>query len=104
MDGQAIGRVFLGKTESFPNGSKAVPIELAEDVPTREEFNTKVLKKSAVQLKSYWSRRLFTGKGSPPKQLPSSDDIIDLVSTNPNIIGYVDAGKVNDSVKVIAEF
>jgi len=63
-----------------------------------------VLKKSASQLKAYWSKLLFTGKGTPPKEIGSDAEMVSLVASNPNMIGFVDAAAVNDSVKVVTRF
>jgi ABC-type phosphate transport system substrate-binding protein len=104
MDRSAIARLFLGKAKSFPGGKIAVPINLPESAIVREEFEATVLKKQSSQMKAYWSRLIFTGKGSPPKQVNSEDDVISLVSRNLSHIGYIDAGKVGDNVRVIAEF
>ncbi|NVJ61046.1 MAG: phosphate ABC transporter substrate-binding protein [Gammaproteobacteria bacterium] len=97
-------RMFLGKLKSFPGGGAVVPVNLPEGDSTTDEFNEKVLSKSASQLKAYWSKLVFTGKGTPPKTAASADEMLTLVANNPNLIGYVDASKVNGSVKVIAKF
>ncbi|WP_438862292.1 substrate-binding domain-containing protein [Neptunicella sp.] len=104
MDANDISKIFLGKSSSFPGGSKAVPVNQGEDQAARTEFDDKVLNKSASQLKAYWSKLLFTGKGSPPQNQANDSEVIALVASNPNIIGYVDAAAVNDSVKVVATF
>ncbi len=82
----------------------AVPINLTESTAASKHFNDKVLKKSASQLKAYWSKLIFTGKGAPPKSVESAQEMLSLVASNPNIIGYVDAKELDSSVKVIAKF
>lgn len=103
LDKNAITRIYMGKAKSFPNGDQAVPLNQA-DGGTTETFNKSVLNKSNTQLKAYWSKLIFTGKGAPPKVVDSDAEILQLVSNNPNIIGYVDSASINDSVKVIATF
>jgi len=103
LDKTQISRLYTGKAKSFPNGDQAVPVNQA-DGATAEAFNKAVLNKSSSQLKAYWSKLIFTGKGAPPKVVDSEAEVVQLVSTNPNIIGYVDAASVNDSVKVVATF
>ena len=61
--------LFLGKATSFPGGGSASPVDLPESSPVREDFYSKVTGKSASQAKSYWSKMVFTGKGTPPKEL-----------------------------------
>ncbi len=104
LDQASLSRIFLGKMKSFPGGGQAVPLNQSEGNAATAEFNNKVLKKSASQLKAYWSKLVFTGKGTPPKALASDSEVINLVSSNPNVIGYVDASAVTGAVKVVAKF
>ncbi len=104
VDNAALSRIFLGKLKTFSGGGQALPINQSESNPATEEFNSKVLKKSGSQLKAYWSKLVFTGKGTPPKAVASDAEVINLVSSNPNLIGYVDAGAVTGAVKVVAKF
>jgi hypothetical protein len=60
--------------------------------------------KSSSQLNAYWSKLVFTGKGTPPEKLTTDQAVIDFVAANGNAIGYVDSAKVTDKVKVIATF
>jgi len=78
-------------------------LSLEEDNPTRSEFHDAVLGKSDAQMKAYWSKLLFTGKGTPPKET-SVAEMLELIADNPNTIGYIDAASVNGNVKVIATF
>ena len=104
MDQATISRIFLGKAKSFPDGSQALPVDQNTGSETREAFNSTVLSKSDSQLKSYWSRLIFTGKGTPPKQAGTDAEIKALVANNPNIIGYVDSAAVDGTVKVVHKF
>lgn len=99
-----ISRIFLGKSKSLPGGHKVVPVSLSEGNATRDEFNEKVIGKSDSQLKSYWSKLIFTGKGQPPKEFESDADVISQVSSDPESIGYVDSTSVTDGVSVIGTF
>ena len=104
LDASSLSRIFLGKMKSFPGGGQAVPVNQSEGSSATSEFNSKVLKKSGSQLKAYWSKLVFTGKGTPPKAIGSDAEVISLVSSNPNLIGYVDASAVTGDVKVVAKF
>ncbi|MCA6064799.1 type 2 periplasmic-binding domain-containing protein [Thalassolituus marinus] len=104
LDQDTISRIFLGKTSNFPDGSQAIPVDQTEGSASREAFNDKVLGKSSSQLKAYWSRLIFTGKGTPPKESGSDADIKALVAKNPNLVGYVDSSAVDGSVKVVYKF
>ncbi len=104
LDKIDIEQIFLGKKSAFPDGAKAVPVDQNEDSAVRTAFNDKVLGKTSGQLKAYWSRLIFTGKGTPPKEAGADADIVKLVADDPSLVGYVSASAVNGSVKVVFEF
>lgn len=104
LDKDTISRIFLGKSKNFPDGSQAVPVDQDAGTASREAFNGTVLGKSSSQLKAYWSRLIFTGKGTPPKESGNDAAVKDLVAKNPNLIGYVDSSAVDGSVKVVYKF
>ncbi len=104
LSGADVTRIFLGKKKSFPDGSEAIPVDQAEGSATRSTFVSTVLKKNDQQIKAYWAQLLFTGKGTPPKEVGSAADVKKLVSQNPALIGYIDSSEVDDSVKVAYEF
>jgi ABC-type phosphate transport system substrate-binding protein len=104
FDQSEISKFFLGKAKSFSDGNQAVPINQEESSSARKEFDSNVLSKSGSQLKAYWSKLIFTGKGSPPKEVSNDADVIDLISKNPSMIGYIDAASLNDTVKSVGQF
>ncbi len=104
LDEATISKIYLGREKSFADGQSVVPLALADSAPASTAFNDAVLKKSSSQLKAYWSKLVFTGKGTPPKEIGSEEEMLKLVATNPSVIGYVDASKVDASVKVALKF
>lgn len=96
-----IARIFLGKSKRFPNGNQAVPVNQLEGLVTRDKFNEAICKKNASQYKTYWSQLVFTGKGTPPKDVGDDAAVKAQVAANPKAIGYVDASAVDSSVKVV---
>ncbi|MCC5826397.1 phosphate ABC transporter substrate-binding protein [Alkalimonas sp.] len=104
VDQSELNRLFLGRGNSFSDGSRATPLNLAEGVPAREHFDTQVLNRSSAQLKAYWSRLVFTGKGTPPAEHPNAAAMKAAVAADPSAIGYISASDVDDSIKVVATF
>jgi ABC-type phosphate transport system substrate-binding protein len=96
-----VSKIFLGKKKSYSDGKTALPVTLEEGSAVREVFNKTIVKKNESQLKAYWSKLVFTGKGTPPKKMTSEAELIKLVAANPALIGYVDSANVDDSVKVL---
>jgi ABC-type phosphate transport system substrate-binding protein len=104
LDAAAINRIYTGKEKSFSNGNKAIPISQISTAAATDEFNEKVLNKTSAQLKAYWSKLVFTGKGTPPKEMNDDQEVLKLVASNPDTIGYISSASVDSSVKVVMEF
>ncbi|HET8708334.1 MAG TPA: phosphate ABC transporter substrate-binding protein [Pseudomonadales bacterium] len=96
-----VSRIFLAKTKTFPNDKPVVPVNQNEGAPSRAAFEDKVLKKTPSQVNAYWTQLIFTGKGTPPKDVGNDADVKKLVADNPNITGYVDSSVVDASVVVV---
>ncbi|MBQ4797945.1 phosphate ABC transporter substrate-binding protein [Pseudoalteromonas sp. MMG006] len=103
IDADTIKKVYLGKAKSFANGNKVTPVT-QNGTAVADEFNTKVVGKSSSQLNAYWSKLVFTGKGTPPEKLDTDQAVVDFVAANGDSIGYIDSSKVTDKVKVVATF
>lgn len=88
-----VSRIFLGKTKKF------TAVNVSSSNALRSEFNKKALNKSSSQVKAYWSKLVFSGKGTPPKELDSDAKIKAFVASNPNAIGYIDSANLDSSVK-----
>ncbi|MBL4867779.1 MAG: hypothetical protein JKY67_15530 [Pseudomonadales bacterium] len=95
-----ISALFLAKTNRL-KGVHLKPIDILSGEKIRNTFYKAVTKKSPMQMKAYWSRLIFTGKGIPPSIAESAEDVIDMIIEEPNQIGYIDIKDVNSDVKVI---
>ncbi|RLT94155.1 MAG: phosphate ABC transporter substrate-binding protein [Ketobacter sp.] len=104
LEADDIAKIYLGKMKRFSNGNLAIPLDRTEGSDIRIKFLESTVGKDETKMKSYWSRLIFTGKGVPPKIVESGQEVKELVSRNPDIIGYIDSSEVDDSVKVIATF
>ena len=94
-------RIFLGKMSSLPSGGRTIAVDQAEGTGARAGFSEKGLGKSESQLKSYWSKKIFSGKGAPPPVMGSDVEIKTWLAENPEGLGYIDSGTVDSSVKVL---
>lgn len=101
MTAEQVAAIFLGKTNTLPSGATAVPVDQPEAAAVRELFYSKVAGKQSAQVKAAWSRLVFSGKATPPKELSSSAEVKKFVAANPDAIGYVEKSAVDGSVKVV---
>lgn len=93
--------IFLGQVGHFPDGAEAIALDQTVGSPQRDEFYAKVAAKTPVLMKAYWAKMIFTGRGQPPKEAPSSAAIRKLVADNPALIGYIDKSALDASVKPV---
>lgn len=103
LTAEQVTKIFLGKTNIFPTGGNAVPVDQTEGNEARDEFYARVVHKTSSQLTAHWARIIFTGDGQPPKLLEDSYAVRKAVAGNPNFIGYIDKDAVDGSVRIILE-
>lgn len=100
LSASQVSDIYLGKNLSMGGGT-AVPVDLQEGSSAREQFYSKATGKTGAQVKAYWAKMVFTGTGTPPKDVPAAGDVKKFVNKTPNGIGYIDSSDVDDSVKVV---
>jgi len=83
---------------------KALPLTFEQGNDVRGAFNTGVLGKSESQYSAFWSKLVFTGQGTPPEEVSTQEEMLQLVADNPNTIGFVDESLANDTVTVVGSF
>jgi len=93
--------LYLNRSNALPDGQKATPFELPGGNAIRAEFHDKITSRNDAQLKAFWSKQVFTGRGQPPAEAASPAAMKAQVSSTPGSIGYMDEADVDSSVKVI---
>jgi hypothetical protein len=96
-----VADIFLGKVIRVAEGAPAVPIDQPESSVVREEFYRETTGKTLAQLKSHWSKILFTGRGQPPRMVPDSAEVKKALAANPFAIGYIEDTEIDPSVRVL---
>ena len=94
MTADEISQIYLGKSKAMK------PVETSGS-PIRSQFYSKVAGKDEAQVKAIWSKLVFTGKATAPKELPTSAEVVKAVAADPNAIGYIDKAAVDSTVKVV---
>ncbi len=96
-------KIWLGKKRSMQGGGIVKLADLPIGEATRKAFYSSVVKKKEKQLKAYWAKITFTGKGYPPQVFSSESEVVEWVANTPGAMGYVSSAAVNDSVNVLLE-
>lgn len=93
-------RLYTGRIVSI--GTQAVtPINLPAGFSVRDDFLQMVMEQSEEQYTGYWLVRRYVGKGSPPKEVSSVDEMLKYVSTTPGAVGYLPLSKLPSGINVI---
>ena len=95
MTKEQVAQFFLGKSTAM------TPIDQSESSPIRAEFYKKVAEKDAAQAKALWSKLVFTGKATMPKEVGDNAGVKAALAANPKAIGYIDKSAVDATVKVV---
>jgi hypothetical protein len=93
--------IFMANTPQLPYEVRLVPVDQLESSAARDKFYAKFAGRSPAQMKSHWSKIIFTGRGQPPKEVSSSTLARELVANNPNAIGYIEKSMVDASVRAL---
>jgi hypothetical protein len=92
-----VADAYLGKTH------RLTALDQPESAAIRAEFYKKTTGMEFSQVKAIWARLVFSGRGSPPKELPDAAAVKKAVATDPTAIGYIDRSALDGTVKVVLQ-
>ena len=92
--------LFLGKRGEWPDGTRAVPVDL-ESGASHHAFCAAVLRMSEAEYERYWVDQRVRGAGTGPRSLSAASLVIRLVARVRGAVGYVPLSRVDGTVKVL---
>ncbi len=101
IDAKLSKKLYMGKVTTIPGMTYVALIGQTDASPTKAAFSEKVVGKGLNKYNAYWSEMIFSGKAIPPKELANDAEVRAYVASHFDAVGYVDAGIVDDSVKVL---
>ena len=96
--------IYMGRYLSFPNGASASPIDFPTRSVTKQQFYLLLVNQNEQEIKSYWSRLLFSGRAKPPTEADSAAGAIKLVEQKADAIAYIPRDKVTSEMKIVFQF
>jgi ABC-type phosphate transport system substrate-binding protein len=84
-----VADLFLKRVTRWENGRPVTPVDQSEKSAARVAFTKDLLGKEVLWVKSYWQKMIFSGRATPPAELSSDSQVLDLIRTNADAIGYV---------------
>lgn len=95
-----VRQLYMGNATTA-DGNKVLLLDMPEGSAVRQFFYDSVAGKNESQLKSYWARMLFTGRGTPPRQVRGPKDMARSLKANPDALGYLEEGDLQPGLKVL---
>ena len=98
-----VARIFLGLSDTLPNGGAVIPVDAPESSVLYQDFYSKVLGKSAAQIKAYRARQSFTGAGIAPRQVESLSQALKQKLTGHTVMTYTLRRALDDQWSIVLE-
>jgi len=92
---------FLKKKTRWDDGEAIRPVDREPKASVRQKFSKSVLKRSVAAVRSYWQQRIFSGRGVPPPELDSDEDVVSYVLEHRGAVGYVSGTAELHGAKVV---
>lgn len=100
VDRAQVSDAFLRKLARWQDGTPVHPVTL-KDETVRESFARIIHGRSDHDIRKHWQRQVFTGRGTPPLERDSSEQVLEYVRETPGAIGFVNAQANVRGVKVL---
>lgn len=97
-----LSRLYLRGGAHWPDGTAALPFDVAGEPPHKLAFYRENLERSLYEVRAQRARQIFTGIGDVPDTVSSFDEMIRRVAATPGAVGYVPAAMVDGSVRALA--
>jgi len=91
LERSVVAALFLKKLTHWESGEAVLPVDLPLTSATREAMTEAIHGKSLAALRSYWQRKVFSGRGQPPSVVDTETEVVVYVMAHPGAIGYVSA-------------
>lgn len=99
-DAVTLRRLYTGRIVSISQQA-AWPVNLSPGHPVRKIFLDKLLAQDEREYTGYWLVRRYVGKGAPPAEFNSVEELIDFVLSTPGAVGYAPASQLPATSNII---
>lgn len=102
LERKFLSDVFFKKVTRWPDDSVIEPADQKPDSPVRRKFSETVLNRSIAAMKNHWQQLIFSGRGVPPPELASDEEVLQYVLKHPGAIGYISGSAKPSGVKTVS--
>jgi len=96
-----IAFMFMKMTTKWDHGAAVAPVDQDPAAAVRAAFSREIHGREVEAIQTAWQRAVFAGRGEPPPEMASDDEVIAFVASHPGGIGYVSESAATDKVKVL---
>ncbi len=94
--------IFTMRTHVWPNNQKLRVFVLRDNHPVHRDFTLEIMGLYPYQMRQYWDREVFSGKGQAPTEVETEEDMVKAVASDPGAIGYIgDKTLLNAKVRLL---
>ncbi len=93
-------RLYTGRVVEVA-GNPVSPVNAPSGGKARERFMAGVMAMDDDKYVAYWTVRKHVGKGTPPRELKTAAEVIELVTNTPGTVGYVLASELRPGLNVV---
>ncbi|WP_317931223.1 hypothetical protein [Halioxenophilus sp. WMMB6] len=81
--------IFMGRSQKLDRQQIALPLDISSDHPEKAEFYQALIHRDLAEVNSYWTRVMFSGDASPPRQMDTYEQIRQVIRNNLGAIAYL---------------
>jgi ABC-type phosphate transport system substrate-binding protein len=89
LDARTLQKIFQGKMRHWSCGGRIIPVTLKSGGALKG-YVEQYFSLSPSQYSTYWKRRAFTGRGTPPKSFESYLELLEYVGQTEGSIGFIE--------------
>jgi ABC-type phosphate transport system substrate-binding protein len=93
-------KLYTGRLNKI-DGQK-ITVIILKDGSAKEQLLRSIVKMSKEQFKRHWMRMIFTGKSKALTEVDSEEEMLHVITNNPNSIGIMNGNIFEDKAKLIA--
>ena len=100
IDQLTVQRLYTGRSVEVA-GVPVTVVNAGAGSKLRERFMADVMNQDDSRYVAYWTVRKHVGKGTPPRELKSVEEIIEFVQNTPGALGYIPASDLRPGLNVV---
>lgn len=101
IDPPVIEKIFTGRVISIA-GVNITPVTLKRGMAERDHFLQRFLGQDEEKYTAYWTVRRYIGKGAPPSEFASAEELIRFIQSTPGAVGFIEESELPADIQELA--